>query len=81
MYKTTINTAHVGQPKHKKGHSHSVTGTSILVRRNKEYCFIALSNCVCLTKHLLQWISAGANDFSRLQQKHSVTRVLIYSNL
>lgn len=40
MYKTVINTANIGQTKHKEGHSHSVTGTSILVRRNKEYCFI-----------------------------------------
>lgn len=78
MYKTTINTANIGQTKHKKGHSHSTTGTFILVRRNKEYCCITLSNCVCLIKHLLQWISAGANDFSRLQQKHSVTNVLMY---
>lgn len=81
MYKTTINTSNIGQTKHKKGHSHSVTGTFILVRRNKEYCFIALFNCVCLIKYLPQWISAGANDLSRLQQKHSVTHVLIYCNL
>lgn len=78
MYKTVINTANIGQTKHKNRHSHSVTGTLILVRRNKEYCFIK-SNCVHLIKHILQWISTGTNAFSRLQQKHIGTHVLIYS--
>lgn len=82
MYKTTVNKANIGQTKHSQtGHSHSVTGIFISVRRNKEYCFITLSNCVCLIKYILQWISAEANDFSRLQQKYSVTHLLIYSNL
>lgn len=40
MYKNTTYTVNIGQPKHKKGHSHNVTGTFILLWKNKEYCFI-----------------------------------------
>lgn len=38
-YKNITNTMNIGHTKHKKGYSHRVTGTLILIQRNEEYCF------------------------------------------
>lgn len=62
-----------GPTKHKK-RIHSLCNRHIILGMSS-------SNFVYLIKYIPQWISNTNNDFSRLQQKHTITHTLIYSSL